>query len=159
MAHCNDKSPDATEGHIATPLLAGAVEYLALPDLGITRIRARIDTGAATSSLHVDNIVEYRVKGKRWVSFDIHPRIHRVKRTIHAKARVVSKRRVKSSSADTERRIVISTTLAISGHSWPVQLTLTDRSAMTYPMLLGRQAMAGRIYVDPGSEYLLTTGN
>ena len=136
-------------------LLVGAVEYLALPDLGIRRIRARVDTGAATSSLHVDNLVEFREKGKRWVSFDIHPRVHKVPRVIHARARVLSKRRIKSSSADTEKRIVISTTLEIGGRQWPIQLTLTDRSAMTYPMLMGRQAMAGRILVDPGVDYLL----
>lgn len=137
------------------PVLIGALEYCDLPELGITRMKVRVDTGAATSSLHVDNVVEFREKGKRWVSFDIHPRVHRVSKVVKAKARVVSKRRVKSSSAETEKRIVISTLLRIGGCSWPILLTLTDRSAMTYPMLLGRQAMAGRIHVDPGHDFLL----
>lgn len=136
-------------------MLVGAVEYCDLPELDIKRMKIRVDTGAATSSLHVDNVEEYRVQGKRWVSFDIHPRVHRVSKVVRAKARVVSKRRVKSSTADTQKRIVIATELSMGGQSWTIQLTLTDRSLMTYPMLLGRQAMAGRILVDPGREFVL----
>lgn len=136
-------------------ILAGALEQCNLPDLGITGLHVRVDTGAATSSLHVDNIEEFHDKGKKWVSFDLHPDIHDVDRIIRTTARVKGKKTVKSSSADSEKRVVIETQLSMGGQTWPIKLTLTDRSEMTYLMLLGREAMAGRIIVDPGSEYLL----
>lgn len=144
----------------ATPddrLLVGALELCELPDFGITDLLVRVDTGAATSSLHVDNMEEYRKDGKRWVSFDIHPDIYEVQRVIRTRARVKARRIVKSSSGDSERRIVIETLLSMGGRFWTINLTLTDRSEMTYMMLLGREAMAGRIIVDPGGEYLLKT--
>ena len=136
-------------------LLIGALEYCDLPDLGITKLAMRVDTGAATSSLHVDNIEEFKLKNRRWVSFDIHPDIHNVDKVTHTKARVSTKKKVKSSSADTEKRIVIETKLKMNGLIWPIQITLTDRSEMTYLMLLGREAMAGRIIVDPEKEFTL----
>lgn len=136
-------------------LLVGALELCELPDFGITDLLVRVDTGAATSSLHVDNMEEYRESGKRWVSFDIHPDVYEVQRVIRTQARIKARRTVKSSSGAAERRIVIETLLNMGGRLWTINLTLTDRSEMTYMMLLGREAMAGRIIVDPGSEYLL----
>lgn len=134
----------------------GALERCDLPELGIKDLHVRVDTGATTSSLHVDNIKEFRRKGKRWVSFDIHPDAYDVKRIMRTKAPIKSKKTVKSSFADTEKRFVIETPLCLGGETWPILLTLTDRSEMTYMMLLGREAMAGRILVDPSSEYLLS---
>ena len=133
----------------------GSLETCDLPELGIEKLQMRIDTGAATSSLHVDNIEEFRKNGKRWVSFDFHPDAHDVDRVIRKTARVTGRRSVKNSSADTEKRVVISTTIRMGGQEWSIQLNLTDRSGMTYLMLLGREAMAGRLIVDPEFDYLL----
>jgi hypothetical protein len=152
----NAKKAEVTAKPGKKLLVIGALEYCDLPDLGIKNLPVRVDTGAATSSLHVDNLQEFKDKGRRWASFDISPDVHKVKTLIHAKARIVSKRKVKSSSADTEKRVVITTTLSLGDRDWPIELTLTDRSAMTYLMLLGREAMAGRILVDPASEFLLS---
>lgn len=136
-------------------LLVGALELCDLPELQIKALNVRIDTGARTSSLHVDNLDEFRRDGKRWVAFDIHPDIHNVKQILRREARVKELRVVKSSNGIAEKRYLVDTVIQLSDRQWHIDLTLTDRSGMTYLMLLGRQAMAGRIIVDPAGEYLL----
>lgn len=136
-------------------LMVGATELCDLPELEIKDLNVRIDTGAKTSSLHVDNPVEFERDGKRWVAFDIHPDIHNVEQIVRREARVKDLRVVKSSNGMAEKRYLVDTVMRIGNREWRIDLTLTDRSGMTYLMLLGRQAMAGKMLVDPGSEYLL----
>jgi len=136
-------------------LKIGAVEFCDLTDMGIEKLEMRVDTGAATSSLHVDNIEEYSKGKKNFVSFDLHPDIHNVDKVIRTTVEILGTKTVKSSSADTEKRVVITTDIRLAGRQWPIQLTLTDRSEMTYMMLLGREAMEGRVLVDPEFEFLL----
>jgi hypothetical protein len=140
-----------------TPLpIIGAVECGTLPELGISSLPMRVDTGAATSSLHVENLQEFKRGGRNWVSFDLHPDIHHVDLGVRITARVKGRKKVKSSTADTEHRVVIDTLLSLGGQEWAIQLTLTNRAQMTYPMLLGREAMSGRFLVDPAQEQLLS---
>jgi hypothetical protein len=134
---------------VAKKLTVGALECGDLPELGIGNLPMRVDTGAATSALHVDNIEEFSRKGRRWVSFDLHPDVHNVALTVRITARCKGRKKVKSSTADTQHRVMIDTLLRLGGKEWPVKLTLTDRSEMNYPMLLGREAMQGRLLVDP----------
>lgn len=136
-------------------LKIGAVEFCDLPDMGIEKLEMRVDTGAATSSLHVDNIEEYSKGKKNFVSFDLHPDIHNVDKVVRTTVEILGTKKVKSSSADTEKRVVITTDIRLAGRQWPIKLTLTDRSEMTYMMLLGREAMEGRVIVDPEFDYLL----
>ncbi|MEX1665200.1 ATP-dependent zinc protease family protein [Zhongshania arctica] len=140
-------------------ILVGALELCDIPELGITDLQMRVDTGAATSSLHVDNIEEFVVEGKRRVRFDIHPDVHNVEKIITATAPLSGKKTVKSSSADKEKRVVIKTAIKLGGETWKIKLTLTDRSTMTNLMLLGREAMKDRILVDPSEEFILTKDN
>ena len=137
-------------------LKIGALELCDLPELGIEKLHVRVDTGAATSSLHVDNIEEFAKGDENYVSFDLHPDIHNVDSVIRTTALVEGTKTVKSSSADTEKRVVITTTIRLAGREWPIKLTLTDRSEMTYLMLMGREAMEGRVLVDPEFEYMLS---
>lgn len=136
--------------------IIGAVERGTLPELGISSLPMRVDTGAATSSLHVENLLEFKRGGRNWVSFNLHPDIHNVNLGVRITTRVKGRKKVKSSSADTEHRIVIDTLLNLGGQEWVIQLTLTNRAQMTYPMLLGREAMARRFLVDPAREHLLS---
>ncbi|NVK39326.1 MAG: ATP-dependent zinc protease [Gammaproteobacteria bacterium] len=136
-------------------ITVGALEVCDLPQLEITKLHMRVDTGAQTSSLHVDNIEEFKKDGDLWVSFDIHPDVHNVATVVRRQAKVHDTRVVKSSSGNKEERHVIETQIVLGGQSWAIYLTLTDRSSMTYLMLLGRQAMQDRILVDPSVEYLL----
>ena len=136
--------------------IVGALELCALPELEISNLHVRVDTGAQTSSLHVDNITEIEKNGKLWVTFDIHPDYHNVEYVVRREAKVKGLRAIKSSNASKEKRYVIDTLLVIGDLQWSIQLTLTDRSNMTYLMLLGREAMQGRLIVDPSEEYLLS---
>lgn len=136
-------------------LIVGALECGDLPELGIRNLPMRVDTGATTSSLHVDNIEEFRKQGRHWVSFDLHPDVHNVALAVRISTRVKGLKKVKSASAAAQERLVIDTLLRLGGEEWLVHLTLSDRSEMTYPMLLGREAMLGRLLVDPEHEYLL----
>tara|TARA_R110002167_G_scaffold286283_1_gene491266 strand:- start:2494 stop:2946 length:453 start_codon:yes stop_codon:yes gene_type:complete len=136
--------------------IVGSLELCDLPELSINDLNVRVDTGATTSSLHVDNIDEFERDGESWVSFDIHPDIHQVSKIVRREIKVEARRNVKSSTATREKRYVITTTIVMADMQWPIQLTLTDRSEMNYLMLLGREAMQGRLVVDPEFEYLLT---
>ncbi len=140
-------------------VVVGALEVCDLPEFDIRNLNIRVDTGAQTSSLHVDNLEEFDFDGELWVSFDIHPDIHNVDQLVPCKAKVSDKRRVKSSNATKEKRYVVSTQIEMAGQRWSIELTLTDRSGMTYLMLLGRQAMAGKVVVDPDQEYMLGTSH
>lgn len=137
-------------------ILVGALERCNLPDLGITNLVIRVDTGAATSSLHVENVKEYKEKDETWIKFDIHPDVYDVEKVTRHKARLLARRKVKSSTATLERRYVIETTFEIGDVSWPIHITLTDRSEMTYMMLLGREAMQSKIIVDPSQEFIFS---
>ena len=136
--------------------LVGALELCDLPQLKLNSIETRVDTGATTSSLHVDNIVEFKKEKGKWVRFDIHPDTHDVNQVVQREAKVKSVRKVKSSNATHQRRHVIETDILIAGMRWCIEITLTDRSEMKYLMLLGREAMSGRLIVDPEHDFLLT---
>lgn len=136
-------------------MMVGSLEECDLPELHIFSLNMRVDTGAKTSSLHVDNIQPENRDGEDWVSFDIHPDIHNVARHVRRAAKVKEIRQIKSSNAEKEKRYVIETTMCMGARSWPIEVTLTDRSNMTYLMLLGREAMSGRLVVDPEHEYVL----
>lgn len=138
--------------------VVGAIEICSLPELDIEGLTARIDTGAQTSSLHVDNIEEFEKNNEAWVSFDIHPDIHNVDKIVRREAKLKGRKNVKSSNAQAEKRCLISTVLKMGERSWKINLTLTDRSEMSYLMLIGRQAMNGKLIVDPEHEYLLGDG-
>ena len=136
-------------------LLVGSLEECDLPGLNIEALNMRVDTGAQTSSIHVDNIEEFERENELWVRFDIHPDIHNVTTIVKREAKVKAQRHIKSSNATRQQRYVIDTKIKLGDAEWLIELTLTDRSAMSYLMLLGRQAMEGRLRVDPAQEYLL----
>ena len=133
----------------------GWCEWLALPDLGIGKIKAKVDTGAKTSTLHAKRVQHYRARGKDWVEFTVYPFQRNSERTVIAQAHLVDIRWVKSSVGHRTRRAVVETTVSIGPHSWPIELTLVDRDLMGFRMLLGRQAVGGRFLIDPAHMYLL----
>lgn len=138
-------------------MLVGALEQCQLPELEIDNLHIRVDTGAATSSLHVDNIEEYEENGEAWVAFDIHPDYHDVTKVVRRNAKVIDSRIIKSSSGEKQKRHLIETQIVLGTEQWPIHISLSDRSSMSYLMLLGRQAMNGHVIVDPEKEYLLSS--
>ncbi len=137
-----------------TPLvIVGWREWVALPDLRIAHIKAKIDTGARSSSLHAFEIEPFRKSDERWVRFQVHPIQRRDQFTIACEAPVHDIRNVKSSSGVSAERYVILTSVLWMGQQWTVELTLADRTQMGFRMLVGREAVRGRMLVDPARSY------
>ncbi|WP_298394008.1 30S ribosomal protein S6--L-glutamate ligase [Flavobacterium sp.] len=136
-------------------IILGSEEWCSFPLLGIPAIKARVDSGAKTSALHAINIAPFIKDGENWVKFDINPIQNNLKTVIHCEALMVDKRVVKSSSGFREQRYVIQTEIQLGNDSWKIEMTLTNRDSMGFRMLLGREAMSGRILVDPEQKYLL----
>lgn len=143
-----------TPGEVSPPLLLGWREWIGLPELGLTLIKAKIDTGARTSTLHAFYVDHFRRRGQRHVRFGIHPLQRRTDVVVHGEARIIDQRRVSDSGGHREDRFVIQTRLLLAGRDWPIEITLTNRETMLFRMLLGRTALAGLAQVDPAHSYL-----
>ncbi len=139
--------------------VVGWREWIALPELGIARIKAKIDTGARTSALHAFNVKRFLRDGERYLRFTVHPRQRRRRPAVLCEARLVDRRVVVSSNGAREQRYVIRTTVQAGDRAWPIELTLTDRDEMSFRMLLGRQALRRHLIVDPGSSFRLGKGS
>jgi hypothetical protein len=135
-------------------LVVGWREWVRLPELGVSLIKAKVDTGARTSALHAENVRIVRRGGRQLVRFTIHPRQRSKKLAVDAVAPLVEERRVTSSSGVEELRPVIVTTVDVGGDQWSIEMTLTRRDEMGFRMLLGRQAVRGHVIVDPGRSYI-----
>ena len=134
--------------------IIGRLESIALPALEIDELQVRVDTGAKTSSLHVDNIVKKIHNGKHCVTFDIHPDVHNVDTVVECIAPISDIRKVKSSNGTSEERYLIETPVVLGNEKWVIEITLTDRSDMSYLMLFGREAIGSRFLVDPSKVFL-----
>jgi len=136
-------------------IVVGSEEWCSLPQLNIPAIKVRVDSGAKTSALHAVGITPFTKDNEAWVRFEVHPLQNDGKTTVYCEAPIVDRRKVKSSSGLSETRYVIKSVISMAESTWEVELTLTNRDSMGYRMLLGRQAMAGKILVDPESSFLL----
>lgn len=126
---------------------------MGLPDFGIKSIKAKVDTGARSSSLHVFDLDTFERDEKKWVRFKIHPAQRKSQPTVQAEAKVLEYRNVRSSNGKSTSRPVIVTPLELRGEVYLVELTLASRDNMGFRMLLGREAFRGRFLVDAGNSY------
>jgi len=134
----------------------GWKEYLDLPELGIARLKAKVDTGARTSTLHVDSleVLEVLPDGSEWVELVLGPDRRRPDLRVRAQARVLRRIRVIDSGGHPEVRPVIETELVLGPVRKRILLTLTNRSGMLFRMILGRKALEGDFRVDVSGKYL-----
>ncbi len=133
--------------------IIGSEEWCALPELGLPAVKARVDSGARTSSLHAFNIQVFEREGMPHVRFDVHPIQGNRKIIKRCEARMIARREVRSSSGHLEQRPVIAARVELGGQAWDIEITLTNRDPMGYRMLLGREAMVGRYLVDPERSF------
>lgn len=135
------------------PVVLGWRERIALPGLGIARLRAKMDTGARSSSLHVDAQWRFVEGGEPWVGFRLTP--HRGRAAHYeASARIHDEREVADSSGRRTCRVFIRTPLRLAGIERIVEINLTDRCGMLFPMLVGRTALQDAFTVDPSRSFL-----
>ena len=137
-------------------LTLGWREWVGLPELGLPEIKAKVDTGARTSTLHAFELHTFSEGGKPRVRFKMHPLQKDSQVTVNCVADIVDERFVTDSGGHREQRLIISTPLTIGPWSWPIEMTLTARDNMMFRMLLGRTAIKGIAIVDPSRSY--TTG-
>lgn len=142
------------KGHAAPNMIIGACEWVALPELGIRQLRARVDTGAKSCALHASDIEPIEVDGQKRVLFKVPIGNPRPKHWLHCDVPLLAQRRVRNTSGEFERRYTIRTSLIIGHSRWDVDITLTNRERMKYRMLLGRTAMENHALVYPARTFL-----
>ena len=131
----------------------GWEEWVALPDLGLPALKAKVDTGARTSALHASEIEPFGPASKPRVRFTVHPVPGRTDIAIPCSALVADRREVTSSNGEAELRYVIESEIAVGVRRWPIEVTLSDRSNMAYRMLLGRQAFPDDVIIAPQGSF------
>ena len=136
--------------------IIGWREWVSFPDLGINKIKAKIDTGARTSALHAFNIEQFTDNGQQMVRFKIHPLQNNNDYIVVCEAVVIDTREVTDSGGHCEKRFVIETLITIGSETFSIEATLTDRDTMKFRMLLGRTALAKRYIVDSSKSYVLS---
>jgi ribosomal protein S6--L-glutamate ligase len=127
----------------------GWEEWVALPALGLPALKAKVDTGARTSALHAFAIEPFGPASRPLVRFGVHPVPGRDDVEVFCTSEIVDRREVTSSNGEAEWRYVIQTPLTVGGHEWPIEISLTNRQAMSYRMLLGRSSIAEHAVVSP----------
>jgi hypothetical protein len=143
-----------SERQVPARQVLGWREWLALPDLGIHAIRAKLDTGARSSALHVDSMETFQNAGREWVRFTVATGTDDgdamlVESAIH------DRRPVTDSGGHTTERIFIRTRLRLADKLLMVEMNLTSRRNMLFPMLLGRTALRRHFLIHPGRSFVL----
>jgi hypothetical protein len=136
------------------PRIVGWREWVGLPGLGVEWLKAKIDTGAHTSSLHAFGIEEFERDGQPWVRFEIHPLQRSSRDAVLVELPVQDRRRVRSSNGVAQERFVVLLEIRLLDQVITAEVTLTRRDSMGHRMLIGRQALAQGFMVDSASSYL-----
>lgn len=139
-------------------IVIGRKDKADFPQLELEGIEVKTDSGAYTSSFHCHNIVQFYENDKPRVKFRLldpeHPRYHEKEFVFD----VFKIRRVKSSNGQVEERISIKTEIALFGSNFPIELTLTERTDMKHPVLLGRKFISKKFFIDTSRKNLSFAG-
>ncbi len=135
--------------------LIGSEEWCVFEGLGVPAIKARVDSGAKTSSIQATNLKIINKNNQEWVKFEVTPLQENRSITIPCEARLVDRRMVKSSSGISEERLVVKTPVTMGDDTFEIELTLANRDTMEFRMLLGREALTDRYIVNPAVNYLV----
>lgn len=136
--------------------IIGSEEWCSFETLGVPAIKARVDSGAKTSSIQANAIKTFFKENDEWVRFEVNPLQVNRSISIPCEAKVHSKRSVKSSMGISEDRIVIKAPITFGEDVFEIELTLASRDSMEFRMLLGREALQNRYLVNPSATYLVS---
>ena len=128
--------------------IIGRTEQVDIPEWELYELSAKIDTGAYTSSLHCHHIRSFKKNGKPFVRFKLLDPSHDIYDDKLFELPVYKTKKVKSSNGQIEERFIVKATIVLAGQTLKAQLSLTDRSEMRYPLLIGRKLLRGRFLVD-----------
>ncbi len=131
-------------------------EWVEFPEFKNIKLKAKVDSGARTSSLHAHKVKIVQRRGRTKVRFEVYPNQKDQKEMLTVEAPLVDCRSVKSSSGHVEKRHIITTKIKIGEESWPIEISLTNRDLMGFRMLLGRQALRNRFTIDVSKSFLAT---
>lgn len=134
--------------------LTGWREWVSLPDLGVDWIKAKIDTGARTSSLHAFDIQEFERDGEAWVRFRVKPWQDSQEDTVVVESPIHDRRAVRSSSGHAQERLVVQLMIRLVDREVMAEVTLSNRDEMGFRMLIGREALRRGYVVDPARSFL-----
>lgn len=140
---------------MATPRrlrVIGVAEYVDIPAWNVRALAAKVDTGARTSALHVENVEEL---GRRRVRFDVRLNRKLPRERVRVEATILRRGRVRSTSGVVKPRLFVEVNVSIGGVRRKIELGLVDRRSMIYRMLLGRSALSGVFLVDPSRRFVL----
>lgn len=137
---------------MADVITLGWRERLALPILGIVTLKAKLDTGARSSALHVDALESFERNGETWLRFAVNTG-GRHRASMACETPALDRRAVTDTGGRRTMRWFIRTDVLLAGERFAVDINLTDRRHMLFPMLLGRTALLGRFAVDPARSY------
>ncbi|MER7796396.1 RimK/LysX family protein [Microbacterium sp. NPDC096154] len=142
--------PEDVPSHV----LVGWREWVGLPGTGIEWLKAKVDTGAQTSSLHAFGLKEFTRDDEPWVRFEIHPWQRSADDAVQVELPVHDRRRVRSSSGHSEKRVVVLMAVRLHDHVIRAEVTLTRRDSMGFRMLVGRELLSKGFLVDSAASYL-----
>ena len=145
-------SPSAPEPDPARTVV-GWREWVALPQAGVDWVKAKIDTGARSSSIHAFDLEAYDVDGQEWVRFSIHPWQKSDEDHVELSLPVLDRREVRSSNGQTEQRYAVSLDVTLAGRTITTVMTLSNRDEMGFRMLIGREALERGFLVDSATSY------
>lgn len=140
---------------VTLPII-GWREWIDFPDLQIFKIKAKIDTGARSSSLHAFQLQPFQKEGREFIRFQVHPYQRNSRVIVKAESELLEWRQVTNSGGNSQLRPVIKTQIFLNNQTWLIELTLTNRDVMGFRLLLGREALRKRFLVNPGRSFLLS---
>ncbi|MBJ12240.1 MAG: ATP-dependent zinc protease [Candidatus Marinimicrobia bacterium] len=126
-------------------------EWISFPNYGGFRLKAKIDTGATLSALHATHIEEFKKRSGLWVRF----RVYQAKNFITVEKPILKYRNIRNSFGESQKRPMVKMEIQLGDHSWETNVSLTQRSGMIYPMLIGRNSLRKKYIIHPKQSFLL----
>jgi hypothetical protein len=134
--------------------IIGRIDKADFPELSLSDINVKVDTGAYTSTIHSHHIKEVIIDGEKQIEFKLLDPTHTKYKDEIFKTKRYKKKSVKNSFGKSEQRFVVETTIVIFDEEYPIELSLSERSDMKYPILIGRKLLNHRFIVDTSKQNL-----